>query len=201
MGRKRTYSRETVVEKAMGLFWRNGYKATSVGELVRETGLNTASMYKEFGDKDGLFLESLRYYRGHVIGPRYQILRDHPDFGGVETFLSNVMTGAVRSEYKGCLMMNHLAQRHVIAPDAALEIGAFCDEIESLVETALRNARTDGDIGPESDPATLASFVVFCVHGTVLYGRHDEKKHFLPDIYKLVMGALRGPEPPGRILK
>lgn len=191
MGRPRTYSRDAVIEKAMGLFWQNGFKATSVGEIVRETGLNTASMYKEFGDKDGLFLDSLKYYRGHVIGPRYQILKDNPNLTGVETFLRNVMAGAERGEYKGCLMMNHLAQKHVINSEAAEEIGAFCAEIEFLIEAALRNAQAEGDIGPDKDPAQLASFVVFCVHGAVLYGRHDGKKHFFPDIYTMVMDALR----------
>ena len=37
MGRAKSYSREAVVEKAMGVFWRNGYKATSISDLVRET--------------------------------------------------------------------------------------------------------------------------------------------------------------------
>lgn len=192
MGRPRQYTREAVVEKAMGAFWQNGYKATSVSDIVRESGLNTASLYKEFGDKDGLFLEALRHYRGHVIGPRYQILRDSPNMAGVETFLRNVMTGAEKAEYRGCLMMNHLAQKHVIAAAAAEQIGAFCAEIESLVEAALRNARSDGEIGPDKDPAVLASFVVFCVHGTVLYGRHGDRKHMFPDLYTTVMHALRG---------
>jgi TetR/AcrR family transcriptional repressor of nem operon len=180
-----------VVEKAMGVFWQNGYKATSVSDIVRETGLNTASMYKEFGDKSGLFLETLEYYRGHVIGPRYQVLVNNPNMAGVETFLMNVMTGAARMEYKGCLMMNHLAQKHVISSDAATKVGEFCAEIESLVETALRNAQSDGDIGPDKDPAQLAGFVVFCVHGAVLYGRHDNKKPLISKIYDVIMCALR----------
>jgi TetR/AcrR family transcriptional repressor of nem operon len=191
MGRPRTYSRDAVVEKAMGVFWQNGYVATSVSDIVRETGLNTASMYKEFGDKDGLFLETLGYYRGHVIGPRYRILRDNPNMAGVETFLKNVMTGAAKTEYKGCLMMNHLAQKHAISPDAAEQVGAFCAEIESLIETALRNAQSDGDIGADKDPKQLASFIVFCVHGAVLYGRHDSKKEEISRFYDMIMGVLR----------
>jgi TetR/AcrR family transcriptional repressor of nem operon len=191
MGRPRTYTRDAVVEKAMGVFWRNSYKATSVSDIVRETGLNTASMYKEFGDKDGLFLEALEYYRGHVIGPRYQILVDNPNMAGVETFLRNVMTGAAKTEYKGCLMMNHLAQKQVISSDAAIQVGAFCAEIELLVKNALRNAQSDGDLDPDKDPTQLANFVVFCVHGAVLYGRHDNKKDLIPDLYDVIMCTLR----------
>ena len=191
MGRPRTYTRDAVVEKAMGVFWHNGYRSTSVSDLVRETGLNTASMYKEFGDKDGLFLEALEYYRGHVIGPRYQILVDNPNLAGVQTFLRNVMTGAAKTEYKGCLMMNHLAQKHVISSDAAIQVGAFCAEIELLVKNALCNAQLDGEIGSKKDPAQLASFVVFCVHGAVLYGRHDNKKPVISKFYDWIMHALR----------
>jgi TetR/AcrR family transcriptional repressor of nem operon len=192
MGRPRLYSREAVIEKAMGVFWQNGYKAASVSDIVRETGLNTASMYKEFGDKEGLFSAALDHYRDHVIGPRYRILIDDPNLEGVEMFLRNVFLGAAKSEYKGCLMMNHLAQKHVISPEAAKQVGAFCEEVESLVETALRNAQADGEIGPDKDTAQLASFVVFCVHGTVLYGRHDEKKHIIPNFYDLIMREIRG---------
>lgn len=90
MGRPRSYSRDAVVEKAMGVFWQNGYKATSISDVVRETGLNTASMYKEFGDKEGLFSAALDHYRDHVIGPRYLILIDNPSLEGVEMFLRNV---------------------------------------------------------------------------------------------------------------
>jgi len=190
MGRPKSYSRDAVVEKAMSLFWQNGYKATSVSDIVRETGLNTASMYKEFGDKEGLFSEALDYYQDHIIGPRYRILIDNPNMSGVEMFLRNVFLGAAKKEYKGCLMMNHLAQKHVIGAGAVKQVGAFCAEIESLVETALINAQSDGDIGPEKDAAQLASFVVFCVHGTVLYGRHDEKKHMIPKFYDMVMREL-----------
>jgi TetR/AcrR family transcriptional repressor of nem operon len=148
-------------------------------------------MYKEFGDKDGLFLEALEYYRGHVIGPRYQILVDNPNMAGVETFLRNVMTGAAKTEYKGCLMMNHLAQKQVISSDAAIQVGAFCAEIELLVKNALCNAQSDGDLDPDKDPTQLANFVVFCVHGAVLYGRHDNKKDLIPDLYDVIMCTLR----------
>lgn len=192
MGRPRKYTRDAVVETAMGMFWRDGYRATSVGDLVRETGLNSASMYKEFGDKDGLFLETLKHYRGHVIAPRYQILRDNPNMAGIEAFLANVLAGAARSEYRGCLMMNHLAQKHAITPEARDEIATFVAELESLVAAALRNAQKTGEIGADKDPALLASYVVFCVHGAVLYGRHDTKKGVVPGLYDLVLGVLRG---------
>ena len=83
MARHKEYDRHDVLDKAVSLFWKKGYKASSMTDLVHATGLNTASMYKEFGDKDGLFEEALEYYRQHVVSPRFQILIDEPNIKGV----------------------------------------------------------------------------------------------------------------------
>ncbi len=67
----------------MSLFWQKGYQATSMAEMAQTTGLNTASMYKEFGDKDGLFEGALERYRGHVMSPRFKILTEAPNMQGI----------------------------------------------------------------------------------------------------------------------
>ena len=79
MVRSKEYDRDDVLDKAVGLFWQQGYKASSVTDIVHATGLNTASMYKEFGDKDGVFEAALAHYREHVMGPRFQMLTTEPN--------------------------------------------------------------------------------------------------------------------------
>jgi TetR/AcrR family transcriptional repressor of nem operon len=191
MVRNKEYDRDDVLGKAVGLFWRQGYKATSVTDIVRATGLNTASMYKEFGDKDGMFEEALEYYRQHIIGPRIQILTDDPNIKGIEAFLESVVSGASSEEYKGCLMMNHLAQKHSISPRAATKIGDFCATMEGLLEAAIRNAQAEGEIPASKGPAETAGFIMCYVHGLVLYGRHPEKKREIPKLYDVILRALR----------
>jgi AcrR family transcriptional regulator len=44
------------------LFWRRGYEATSIGDLVEAIGINRGSLYATFGDKRRLFLASLERY-------------------------------------------------------------------------------------------------------------------------------------------
>ena len=190
MARHKEYDRHDVLDKAVGLFWRKGYKDSSMTDIVRATGLNTASMYKEFGDKDGLFEEALEHYRQHNVSARFQILIDEPNIKGVEAYLESIVTGAASKEYKGCLVMNHLAQKHTISPQAAQKVGDFCAELEGLLEVALRNAQTNGDISTSKDPALLASFIVCCGHGLVLYGRHPNKKDDIPKLYDVIFGAL-----------
>jgi TetR/AcrR family transcriptional repressor of nem operon len=192
MARPKEYVREDVVEKAMQLFWKTGYKASSVADIVRATGLNTASMYKEFDGKAGLFEAALAYYRQNKVGPRLQMLRDQPNLRGVEAVLGSVASGAIAGDYRGCLMMNHLAQRNTMSARAMQLIEDFCTELEGLMSQALRNAQAEGDIPAHKDPAALASFVVCSIHGLILYGRHPHGKQSIPKLYGLVLDALKG---------
>ncbi len=63
MARKKQYIEQEVLEKAMALFWRNGYESTSVRMLEKEMGINQFSIYASFGSKQGLFLESINAYK------------------------------------------------------------------------------------------------------------------------------------------
>jgi len=62
MARKKEYIEDEVIEKAMHLFWRNGYETTSVRMLEKEMGINQFSIYSSFGNKQGVFLESINCY-------------------------------------------------------------------------------------------------------------------------------------------
>lgn len=191
MARNKEYDRHDVLEKAVGLFWRKGYKASSVTDIVHATGLNTASMYKEFGDKDGMFEEALEHYRRYILDPRVQMLNDEPNIKGVEAFLGSVVNGASSAGYKGCLMMNHLAQKHLISARAAKKIADFTAMMEGLLANALQNAQAQGEIPSGKNPAAMASFIMCCVHGMVLYGRYPDKKKDIPKLYETILQALR----------
>jgi len=44
MARKKEYDKEKVLDLATQLFWEKGFKATSIGDIVKATGLNKYSM-------------------------------------------------------------------------------------------------------------------------------------------------------------
>ena len=56
------YNRDDVLDRAIELFRRNGYSATSTAELVDALGMNRKSMYAEFGSKQELFESALERY-------------------------------------------------------------------------------------------------------------------------------------------
>ena len=66
IGRKRQFDEDTVLERATEVFWRRGFAATSVDDLVHATGLGRGSLYGAFGNKEALFIRVVDHYRAMV---------------------------------------------------------------------------------------------------------------------------------------
>src|SRR5260370_38591611 len=62
MGRPREFEEEEVVADALQAFWREGYGATSIPDLLEATDLERGSLYKAFGDKHALFERAFLAY-------------------------------------------------------------------------------------------------------------------------------------------
>ncbi len=63
--------RDELVQKALNIFYQNGYHATGMDTLVKETGISKTSMYKHFRTKEDLILATLRLrderFRNHFV--------------------------------------------------------------------------------------------------------------------------------------
>lgn len=54
------------LDPIIAAFWRKGYGATSIVDLIDASGSNRAELYAEHGDKRGVFLAALRRYHRWV---------------------------------------------------------------------------------------------------------------------------------------
>lgn len=61
-----SFTREAVVERAMEVFWREGFHGASIAQLGAAMGLRPGSIYAAFGSKEGLFREALAAYTRQV---------------------------------------------------------------------------------------------------------------------------------------
>src|ERR1700726_2934058 len=66
IGRPREFDIDRALERAMELFWRQGYEGTSVADLTRELGLTRPSLYAAFKSKEALFLRALDLYEARA---------------------------------------------------------------------------------------------------------------------------------------
>ncbi len=108
MPRKKKYIESEVIEKAMQLFWHNGYETTSIRELEKEMGINQFSIYSSFGNKKGVFLKSLSCYKEKVKKELIDKLKNSVD--GVDAikqyFYDFIAFSRDAKGKKGCLITN-----------------------------------------------------------------------------------------------
>lgn len=118
MPRTRAFIAAEVAEKAMYVFWRQGYEATSVEDLVEATGLSRSSLYQAFGSKQGLFDASLERYLHGVTQLLAPLERGTGGLDDVLAFFASWRQRLVdeRATSLGCLMTNSIAELAATQP-------------------------------------------------------------------------------------
>lgn len=190
MGRTKEYDRRGVLSRAILVFWKKGYEATSMSELIKTTGLNSASLYKEFGNKERLYETALEEYRQQELEPFIRPLIDEPNMKGIDTFLKGAIKTATNPDFSGCLMMNTLVEKEVVSTGVIRRVEKFCTRLETILEGAIRGAQKSGDIPPGKDPVALAHYLLCLIQGMVLYGRVEDHKPHVEAVIDTVKQAL-----------
>ncbi|WP_415324971.1 TetR/AcrR family transcriptional regulator [Chryseobacterium sp. MMS23-Vi53] len=62
MARNVEFNEAEAIQKAMQVFWKKGYNATSMRDLTDAMKINSSSLYNTIGDKHQLFLKCLSHY-------------------------------------------------------------------------------------------------------------------------------------------
>ncbi|MCO1335300.1 TetR/AcrR family transcriptional regulator [Microbulbifer sp. OS29] len=168
MSGRKQFDESEVLDKAMRVFWEQGYKATSLSDLESAMGLNKSSIYNAFHSKEVLYGRCLEHFQSQYACNAMDTL-DHPDFRiAMGSFLEMLQAGMESSDTpEGC-----------IATMAAMEVGASEGFLADLVakgsndmleriETRMKQAIEDGQLKADTDCAALAALVMAVSRGVV----------------------------------
>lgn len=118
-GRPRQYDPDDVLSRALGLFWRQGYRGTTTRDLEAGLGITQSSLYHAFGSKDRLLDAVLDRYQAAVEESLLRPLREAADGrSGLESFFRSVGSWAA-ADGRGCLMVNLMAGETPAGPAIA----------------------------------------------------------------------------------
>ncbi|MCH3881297.1 MULTISPECIES: TetR/AcrR family transcriptional regulator [Tenacibaculum] len=187
MARKKQYNEDEVVEKAMNLFWENGYEATSMQMLEKEMGINKFSIYSSFGNKHGLFLESLKKYKSRSnnvlekFGKGTNGIKDIKQF-----FYDSVSSNFKTDEIKGCFVTNTYNEFSVKEDECIQkQMSAFMDNLKSII---IKKLKTD----TSKDEETItkqANYLLLAKNGLAAAARVNTKKE-IEDYIEMVFKNL-----------
>jgi AcrR family transcriptional regulator len=178
-GRPRGFDADEALERALLVFWEQGYEGASLATLTDAMGISTTSMYAAFGNKEELFRKALERY---TEGPSAYLARalEEPTALGVATA---IVAGTIRTTTRptgphGCLGV----QGALATGDSGREVRdllvAWRDDGYSRIRERFRRAVDDGDLPLGTDPALLARYVTTLSYGIAVQAAsgvcHDE---------------------------
>jgi TetR/AcrR family transcriptional regulator, transcriptional repressor for nem operon len=172
MPRKKSYERQALESRALGVFAARGYQGASTERLVEALGVNRNSVYAEFGSKEGLFAATLVHYEREVVDRLFGPLESHgADLAQIEGFFRNLGVSAEGSVGLGCLMCNTAAELGGANPGLQPFIERHFARMQRAFLNALRGAMGRRQVSRALDAAAEARFLAASTVGICLMVR------------------------------
>ncbi|TQV75826.1 TetR/AcrR family transcriptional regulator [Denitrobaculum tricleocarpae] len=159
-GRPRKSDPDEVLDKAMALFWEQGFEGTSMNDLASATGMAKPGLYATFGDKEALYAKAITRYFDQSE-PVFDEIFNTP--GPVKDFLRRYLETIAASLNKedcpsGCFMVNSMIDC-ASQPSSLESLGRdFHKKRQAALLKRVREAQKQGELSDETDPKALADF-------------------------------------------
>jgi TetR/AcrR family transcriptional regulator, copper-responsive repressor len=173
-GRPRAYQPEVALGKALDLFRKGGFAATSLDDLSAATGMNRPSLYGAFGDKRELYIKAYQRYRADAAAAMNDIFRHQQP---IRQRLQRIFAVALDiylsgdAGPRGCFTVMTAASEAISDPDIrAMVLEGFC-ELDKAFAACFRLAREKGELPASADPQVLAQLASATIHTIAIRAR------------------------------
>lgn len=193
MARPREFDPDTVLDKAMRLFWQRGYVATSMSDVYAATGLKPGSVYALFKDKEGLFRAAFERYAAHF---RSTLPTDRAGLPAIVAWLGiQARLAWEDSERAGCLIVNTIAERQAHSPAVRALAQGRMQEIRDFFLTHLARAVRDGDLPEDTRIDARADALVGTVVAIMTLGRAGADRSTIENVAAAAVEVLKNDRP------
>jgi len=188
-GKPRTFDREAVLKKALGVFWKRGYEPASIAELCEAMEINPPSLYAAFGNKAQLFMEAVNHYENVYWNDAWQRLEDEPDVrkAMVGFFQDAAQILTSQDAPCGCMVVLGAANVSRESQDVNDALKALREEGKDCFLARLKQGVADGDLSADTDVDTLASTLNTLFHGMSIQARDGVSQAELERVVTIAM--------------
>ena len=177
---------DDVLTRAMHVFWRYGYRATTMRALSDATGIQAGSIYNTFGGKRGMFLQALGHYdRVHREVPLAELAAwPSPRQAVMAVFEGAVAAVLEEGSQDGCMQVNIALELSPHDEDVAVVVARAFAGMEVFLRDAIERGQTCGDISGEIDPGSTARALLALFLGLRVLARSRPEQDLLRDVVR-----------------
>jgi len=187
----RQFNEDDAFAHALDVFWRKGFRATSMLDLAEATGVQRGSLYNAYGDKEELFMRVFERYADRFIADARKAL-DKPD---VHEALTSFFTAVIRSmtqgsPARGCLSTRTAVELDPAAPRPREACQSMLDKLEATLLSVLDTRDTRAQL--TMPPQQAASLIVMTTRGIAVMERvYGDPKKLKQTAFALVDALVR----------
>jgi TetR/AcrR family transcriptional regulator, copper-responsive repressor len=193
-GRPRAYEPDVALGKALDLFRKGGFAATSLDDLSTATGMNRPSLYGAFGDKRELYIKSYQRYRDDARAAMVEIFRDEmPVRKRLQRIYAIALDIYLEGESpRGCFTVMTAASEAVADPGIRAMVLEGFVELDRAFASCFRMAKEKGEISATADPLVLAQLASATLHTVAIRARAGVPRKELEAIVKGALDVMLG---------
>jgi TetR/AcrR family transcriptional repressor of nem operon len=168
MARGIAFDHGQALDRATGLFWKNGYAGTSLRDLLKAMGIGEGSFYNTLKSKKRLYLDCVQRYEETEGRKRGLALMSAPTasegvralFGVVLDCLDDPQTPS-----RLCMMAAMVSEEVLADPDLRKRVEGGLSKLQGRLAGRLVQDRDAGILPKEFDPQTIAAVIVTYAQG------------------------------------
>jgi TetR/AcrR family transcriptional repressor of nem operon len=161
-GRLKIFDEKEVIDKALKVFWKKGYEASSTEELLSEMGIGKGSFYHSFdGGKKELFEKVLEQFSNRALDQfREKLATSKNPIDEIRNFFRNIAYESKQTHQNGCFLGNAIAELSNIDNGLKSKAAQLLKLMEQTFFDVIKSAQQRGELKTKEDPELLARYLL-----------------------------------------
>lgn len=190
-GRPKDFDEAAVLDKAVDIFWKQGYEATNLEELLAAMQMGKGSMYHNFGNKREVFKLALnRFMENFGKWLENAILNSNDPVKFIKDFFRGIARQDSNDHKKGCFLGNTVAELACIDPGLEKVAADHLEKIELIFYAHIKEAHKSGKLKTKEDPRLLARHLINLWNGINITRRMYSRSRDLLPLIELQLRVL-----------
>lgn len=189
-GRHRNFDKDSALEKAMQVFWKNGYSGTSLTDLTEVMAINKSSLYAAFGNKEELFNQAIEFYLNqHGVVHSVELFKAEKSLKErLRNYLLSIAKMLTTPELpKGCLICQSTSEMagSCLPDSSVININNINKQTLLTLTQFFEKELQAENLIDGSSPKTLANYLLTLQFGLAISARNGSNMEELKEIVNL----------------
>ncbi len=166
-------TKERILERAAGVFNRQGYFGASLADIMEATGLEKGGIYNHFASKDDLALQAYDYAVGLVNDLFSEALKGKRNAIDRLRAIAGVYRGMPQGVpvAGGCPVLNTAIEADDAHPILRQKAQATMDEWQAVVRRVVARGIERGEVRADVDPDEVATLLIATLEGAIMMSK------------------------------